>query len=71
MPTVPAKALITASANEKWQKWKEELESSSCSVDSGGLMDLQDTVGAVAFHGVDGVAAGVSRFVWLFSGQGC
>ena len=69
MPTVPAKALITASANEKWQKWKEELESSSCAykeADSGGLMDLQDTVGAVAFHGVDGVAAGVSRFFCYF-----
>ncbi len=28
-----------------------------------GLMDLQDTVGAVAFCEADGVAAGVSRFV--------
>ena len=36
-----------------------------------GLMDLQDTVGAVAFREADGVAAGVSRFVlapFLFDG---
>jgi taspase (threonine aspartase 1) len=71
VPTVPAEALITASAKEKWQKWKEKLESSSEreEADSGGLMDLQDTVGAVAFQGTDGVAAGVSRSVFLFLEQ--
>jgi taspase (threonine aspartase 1) len=68
VPTVPATALITASAKEKWQKWKDKLESSNYEhkeAEPGGLMDLQDTVGAVAFHETGGVAAGVSRSVLL------
>lgn len=65
MRTVPAGDLITALAKEKWQKWKERLESYNCESEEGssGLMDLQDTVGAVAFHETDGVASGVSRSV--------
>jgi len=66
VPIVPAEALITASAKEKWQKWKEKLESSSLHREAalGGLMDLQDTVGAVAFLGTGDIAAGVSRSVF-------
>jgi len=73
VPTVPAEALITAPAKEKWQRWKEKLESSSTRKEaaSGGLMDLQDTVGAVAFQGIGGIAAGVSRSVFISRAAWC
>jgi isoaspartyl peptidase/L-asparaginase-like protein (Ntn-hydrolase superfamily) len=66
--TVPPESLITPSAKGKWEKWMSRRERPSVGIGeekeaAEGLMDLQDTVGAVAFREADGVAAGVSRFV--------
>jgi len=65
--TVPAEELITPKTYEHWKKWKNRLDSSDDSstwLASGTtherLEDIQDTVGAVAWHGSDGLAAGVS-----------
>ena len=69
--TVPDEALITPKTYKQWKKWKTRLDSSDDSstwinqVDTADerLEDIQDTVGAVAWHGSDGLAAGVSRSV--------
>ena len=69
--TIPAEALITPKTHEHWKKWKNRLDSSDDSstwinqLDTADdrLEDIQDTVGAVAWHGSDGLAAGVSRLV--------
>ena len=69
--TIPTEALITPKTYEHWKKWKTRLDSSDDSstwtnqLDTVGerLEDIQDTVGAVAWHGSDGLAAGVSRLV--------
>jgi taspase (threonine aspartase 1) len=66
--TIPAEVLITPKTYEHWKKWKTRLDSSdgsSTGLDTGDerLEDIQDTVGAVAWHGSDGLAAGVSRLV--------
>jgi len=68
--TIPAEALITPKTYEHWKKWKNRLDSSSDTNSSTWinqhdtaderLDDIQDTVGAVAWHGSDGLAAGVS-----------
>ncbi|KAF8973118.1 nucleophile aminohydrolase, partial [Flammula alnicola] len=61
--TVPEEALIAPNAYEQWKKWKHRLEAgedSSEQDNEGSLRDIQDTVGAVAFHDADGMAAGVS-----------
>lgn len=69
--TIPAEVLITPKTYEQWKKWKNRLDSSDDSStwinqrDTAyeRLEDIQDTVGAVAWHGLDGLAAGVSRLV--------
>jgi taspase (threonine aspartase 1) len=69
--TIPPESLITPKTYEHWKKWKNRLEGFSTSInqssqlDTAGerLEDIQDTVGAVAWHGSDGLAAGVSRSV--------
>lgn len=67
--TIPAEALITPKTYEHWKKWKTRLDSSDGSstwvnqldtTDDERLEGIQDTVGAVAWHGSDGLAAGVS-----------
>ncbi|KDR75208.1 hypothetical protein GALMADRAFT_98482 [Galerina marginata CBS 339.88] len=61
--TVTPDTLITASAHRLWTKWKARLESldaASQLVEDTSLNNIQDTVGAVAFHPTDGFAAGVS-----------
>ena len=71
--TLPAEALITSKTYEHWKKWKNRLDSSDDSstwinqLDAADerLEDIQDTVGAVAWHGSDGLAAGVSRLVFI------
>jgi len=60
--TVPPESLVSPKAREEWMKWKARLESSSADqTDAASIMDIQDTVGAVACQNIDGVAAGVSR----------
>ena len=69
--SIPAEALITPKTYEHWKKWKNRLDSSDDSstwinqLDTADerLEGIQDTVGAVAWHGSDGLAAGVSRLV--------
>ena len=57
--TVPSGSLVSPRAREEWKKWKDRLERF---VQLGTTPDtIQDTVGAVAYHHVDGMAAGVSR----------
>ena len=68
MKTIPPEALITPESYEHWKKWKTRLDSSDNSlpwIDTAGerLEDIQDTVGAVAWHESAGFAAGVSRSV--------
>jgi len=60
--TIPPEALITPRSYEHWKKWKTRLDSSDNSLPWIGerLEDIQDTVGAVAWHESDGFAAGVS-----------
>lgn len=77
VPLVPPESLIAPSANERWKKWKYKLEQAESSttrdqreqdlMGEEGLMDMQDTVGAVGFCVEDDTAAGVSRFVPLLS----
>ena len=61
----PPEALIAPSAYERWKKWKQRLEDvnkeSLAIGDEETLTNIQDTVGAVAFHELDGLASGVSR----------
>ena len=59
---------MTPKTYEHWKKWKTRLDSSDDSstwLDTADerLEDIQDTVGAVAWHESDGLAAGVSRLV--------
>lgn len=70
--TIPPESLITPRTYEHWKKWKNRLDSSEdARINQDGqlhtaderLEDIQDTVGAVAWHGSDGLAAGVSRSV--------
>lgn len=63
-------SLIASTALDQWTKWKKRLENTDSkeAMTVGddiqtGLRDIQDTVGAVAFHNRDGIAAGVSRFL--------
>jgi taspase, threonine aspartase, 1 len=73
--TIPGEALITPKTYEHWKKWKNRLNSSDDSstwinqLDTADerLGDIQDTVGAVAWHGSDGLAAGVSRLVCIMT----
>ncbi|CAA7261698.1 unnamed protein product [Cyclocybe aegerita] len=65
--SVDPSTLITPSARSQWEKWKARLDSTdepSGSLlrdeEEEGLTDVQDTVGAVAFHTDDGFAGGVS-----------
>jgi len=62
--TIPADALITPKTYDHWKKWKNRLDSSDDSstwlATDERLEDIQDTVGAVAWHESDGLAAGVS-----------
>ncbi|KAF8813801.1 N-terminal nucleophile aminohydrolase [Phlegmacium glaucopus] len=71
LETIPPEALITFKTYERWKKWKTRLDSSEDSltlIDPASQLDttseelwaIQDTVGAVAWHGSDGLAAGVS-----------
>lgn len=73
--TIPADALITPKTYDHWKKWKNRLDSSDDSstwinqLDNPDerLQDIQDTVGAVAWHRSDGLAAGVSRLVCIMT----
>jgi isoaspartyl peptidase/L-asparaginase-like protein (Ntn-hydrolase superfamily) len=64
--TVLPEALISPYAYDVWRKWKQRLESADkeplAVEDEETLADIQDTVGAVAFHEQDGLASGVSRY---------
>ena len=77
IPVVPPESLIAPSAKETWKKWKYKLEQAESGAtrdqrEQGqeGLMEKQDTVGAVSFCVKDDMAAGVSRFVPLLSIKG-
>jgi taspase (threonine aspartase 1) len=70
---VSKESLIAPTALDQWTKWKKRLENTNSqeamTTDDDiqtGLRDIQDTVGAVAFHDRDGMAAGVSRFLLPF-----
>ncbi|KAF9454038.1 asparaginase [Macrolepiota fuliginosa MF-IS2] len=63
--TVSPESMISPSSAQTWEKWKDRLDYSALS--AGEMMSevekeslLQDTVGAVAWHPRDGLAAGVS-----------
>jgi len=62
---VSPEGLISPHAYEVWRKWKQRLENTDTEplavVGEETLADIQDTVGAVAFHEQDGLASGVSR----------
>jgi len=66
--TVLPEALISPHAYEVWRKWKQRLENADQEPlaigGEGALANMQDTVGAVAFHEQDGLASGVSRYGW-------
>jgi len=63
--TVLPEALISPHAYEVWTKWKQRLENADQEpLAEGTLANIQDTVGAVAFHEQDGLASGVSRYGW-------
>lgn len=57
---VSRESLVSPQAEERWRVWKCRFASSDPSSLSGNLNDIQDTVGAVAWHESDGMAAGVS-----------
>jgi len=64
--TVHPDEMVTALARDQWIKWMSRLEShdhDSAPEPDETLRDIQDTVGAVAFHETDGMSAGVSRCV--------
>jgi len=67
--TVPDDALIAPAMREQWGKWAGRLAASAPTgaadanadgIGKSGLRDIEDTVGAVAFHRAHGMAAGVS-----------
>ncbi|KAF9482151.1 N-terminal nucleophile aminohydrolase [Pholiota conissans] len=66
LEVLPQEALVAPNARNQWKKWKQRLANihseEVMNVDDiqTGLRDVQDTVGAVAFHSRDGMAAGVS-----------
>jgi taspase, threonine aspartase, 1 len=55
-------SLITQSAQETWQKWKNRMENKTSPMPEQRLSDIQDTVGAVAGASQGDIAAGVSRY---------
>ena len=63
--TILPEALITPKSYELWKKWKNRLDFSddSSSWADERLEDVQDTVGAVAWHESYELSAGVSRSV--------
>lgn len=71
--TVPDDALIAPAAREQWERWTRRLAASARGAEvadadepvASDVRDVQDTVGAVAFHRTGRMAAGVSRFVHL------
>lgn len=67
--TVAPETLISPSASGQWKKWKGRWDSAAVvppDDEEEGMKDRQDTVGAVAFHPIEGVAAGVSRSCFFF-----
>ncbi|KAF8160804.1 nucleophile aminohydrolase [Crassisporium funariophilum] len=63
MSVVHPETLISARAKGQWQQWKQRLDHDTVAVSPDHAMlqdlaDIQDTVGAVAWHATDGVAAG-------------
>ncbi|TCD71261.1 hypothetical protein EIP91_011739 [Steccherinum ochraceum] len=67
---VPAEALISERSRQDWDRWKSRLDAAqsqsapaTSTLDSSGLHDIQDTVGAVALDTTSSLAAGVSRQV--------
>jgi taspase (threonine aspartase 1) len=57
--TIPSESLVSPRALEEWKKWKDRLQDAAQDGPTSSYM--QDTVGAVAHHHMDGMAAGVSR----------
>ena len=58
---VSLESLVSTKAEERWRVWKRRFVSPDPPPLSEHLDDIQDTVGAVAWHESDGMAAGVSR----------
>lgn len=63
---IPPESLITSRSKDEWKRWKDQLSNADrTEIDPHGLRDRLDTVGAVACLDADGVAAGVSRSVFI------
>ncbi|KAG6920302.1 hypothetical protein DXG01_005071 [Tephrocybe rancida] len=75
LDTVPPESLISTKARDDWTKWKARLDGAASDMANSSstltsLMDIQDTVGAVAYQSGGTVAAGVSRQQSMGQGVG-